>query len=110
MEKTGSTFAVVLDFPGTAVFSGMIGVTCFGLLFTPVFYAVSRQWAKNQGPSRRWMTHADPVGPGVQPRFTGSTSTVTITSFGIRSSASACISGPVICLAWRALTKIWNRY
>jgi multidrug efflux pump subunit AcrB len=27
---------------GTAVFSGMIGVTLFGLLFTPVFYVVSR--------------------------------------------------------------------
>jgi len=27
---------------GTAVFSGMIGVTVFGLIFTPVFYVVSR--------------------------------------------------------------------
>ena len=27
---------------GTAVFSGMIGVTLFGLLFTPVFYVLSR--------------------------------------------------------------------
>jgi hydrophobe/amphiphile efflux-1 (HAE1) family protein len=27
---------------GTAVFSGMIGVTCFGLIFTPVFYVVTR--------------------------------------------------------------------
>jgi multidrug efflux pump len=27
---------------GTAVFSGMIGVTLFGLIFTPVFYVVSR--------------------------------------------------------------------
>ena len=27
---------------GTAVFSGMIGVTAFGLIFTPVFYVVSR--------------------------------------------------------------------
>jgi hydrophobe/amphiphile efflux-1 (HAE1) family protein len=27
---------------GTAVFSGMIGVTTFGLIFTPVFYVVSR--------------------------------------------------------------------
>ncbi len=27
---------------GTAVFSGMIGVTFFGLIFTPVFYVVSR--------------------------------------------------------------------
>ena len=27
---------------GTAVFSGMLGVTLFGLLFTPVFYVVCR--------------------------------------------------------------------
>ena len=28
---------------GTAVFWGMIGVTLFGLIFTPVFYVVIRQ-------------------------------------------------------------------
>ena len=28
---------------GTAVFFGMIGVTLFGLLFTPVFYVVCRR-------------------------------------------------------------------
>ncbi len=27
---------------GTAVFSGMLGVTIFGLIFTPVFYVVMR--------------------------------------------------------------------
>ena len=27
---------------GTTVFSGMIGVTAFGLVFTPVFYVVAR--------------------------------------------------------------------
>src|SRR5690606_970779 len=31
---------------GTAVFSGMIGVPVFGLIFTPVFYVVSRRFAK----------------------------------------------------------------
>ena len=31
---------------GTAVFSGMIGVTFFGLLFTPVFYVVLRKRAE----------------------------------------------------------------
>ena len=31
---------------GTAVFSGMIGVTTFGLIFTPVFYVVTRWIAK----------------------------------------------------------------
>lgn len=30
---------------GTAVFSGMIGVTVFGLIFTPVFYVVARWMA-----------------------------------------------------------------
>ncbi len=31
---------------GTAVFFGMIGVTFFGLIFTPVFYVVVRKFAK----------------------------------------------------------------
>ncbi|WP_436714620.1 multidrug efflux RND transporter permease subunit [Roseiconus lacunae] len=31
---------------GTAVFSGMLGVTLFGLFFTPVFYVVLRRFAK----------------------------------------------------------------
>ena len=30
---------------GTAVFFGMIGVTIFGLIFTPVFYVVCRRIA-----------------------------------------------------------------
>jgi multidrug efflux pump len=30
---------------GTAVFSGMLGVTVFGVLFTPVFYAVVMSWS-----------------------------------------------------------------
>ncbi|SNB81653.1 AcrB/AcrD/AcrF family protein [Rhodoblastus acidophilus] len=30
---------------GTAVFSGMIGVTLFGLVFTPAFYVLCRKWA-----------------------------------------------------------------
>ncbi|MGO8176328.1 efflux RND transporter permease subunit, partial [Rhizobium ruizarguesonis] len=29
---------------GTAVFSGMLGVTLFGLFLTPVFYVVLRGW------------------------------------------------------------------
>ncbi|HET7847652.1 MAG TPA: multidrug efflux RND transporter permease subunit [Pseudolabrys sp.] len=36
---------------GTAVFSGMIGVTAFGLIFTPVFYVVSR-WAASRAKKR----------------------------------------------------------
>ena len=34
---------------GTAVFSGMIGVTTFGLIFTPVFYVVTRWIAMHAG-------------------------------------------------------------
>jgi hypothetical protein len=30
---------------GTPVFAGMIGVTFFGLIFTPVFYVVCRRLA-----------------------------------------------------------------
>ncbi len=37
---------------GTAVFAGMIGVTAFGLIFTPVFYAVSRRLARRGSRSR----------------------------------------------------------
>ncbi|TCK28735.1 hydrophobe/amphiphile efflux-1 (HAE1) family protein [Ancylobacter aquaticus] len=37
---------------GTAVFSGMIGVTIFGLLFTPTFYVVAR-WIAGFGERRR---------------------------------------------------------
>ncbi len=36
---------------GTAVFSGMIGVTAFGLIFTPVFYVIAR-WIAQLGPRR----------------------------------------------------------
>jgi hypothetical protein len=36
---------------GTAVFFGMIGVTAFGLIFTPVFYVIAR-WIAQLG-SRR---------------------------------------------------------
>ena len=38
---------------GTAVFSGMIGVTAFGLVFTPVFYVVSRWIAMRLSARRR---------------------------------------------------------
>ena len=33
---------------GVAVFSGMIGVTLFGLLLTPVFYVLVRKFSKNK--------------------------------------------------------------
>ena len=37
---------------GTAVFFGMLGVTLFGLLFTPVFYVVVR-WVGARGTSKQ---------------------------------------------------------
>ena len=36
---------------GTAVFSGMIGVTLFGLIFTPVFYVLVRALAGKKIPA-----------------------------------------------------------
>jgi multidrug efflux pump subunit AcrB len=44
---------------GTAVFSGMLGVTFFGLLFTPVFYVVCR-WLAGLG-RRREMPAPEPA-------------------------------------------------
>jgi multidrug efflux pump subunit AcrB len=40
---------------GTAVFAGMIGVTAFGLIFTPIFYVVSR-WIAEKSARRRAAT------------------------------------------------------
>ncbi|MFY8151501.1 MAG: efflux RND transporter permease subunit, partial [Hyphomicrobiales bacterium] len=37
---------------GVAVFSGMLGVTIFGLIFTPVFYVVVR-WLADLGKTKR---------------------------------------------------------
>jgi hydrophobe/amphiphile efflux-1 (HAE1) family protein len=46
---------------GTAVFSGMIGVTAFGLVFTPIFYVVCRWIA--QMTARRRHTIEAPTAP-----------------------------------------------
>ena len=46
---------------GTTVFSGMIGVTIFGLIFTPVFYVVSR-WVAQRGGRRRCGAGRHPPG------------------------------------------------
>jgi hydrophobe/amphiphile efflux-1 (HAE1) family protein len=46
---------------GTAVFSGMIGVTAFGLIFTPIFYVVCRWIAQKTG--RRRHTMERPTAP-----------------------------------------------
>jgi hydrophobe/amphiphile efflux-1 (HAE1) family protein len=49
---------------GTAVFAGMIGVTFFGLIFTPVFYVVMRKitiWLRGHRPG-----HAAPAPRGAE--------------------------------------------
>ena len=38
---------------GTAVFSGMLGVTVFGLIFTPLFYVASRSLGERLARGRR---------------------------------------------------------
>ena len=44
---------------GTAVFSGMLGVTCFGLLFTPTFYTVVRRLGVKRVHAREQATVAE---------------------------------------------------
>ena len=44
---------------GTAVFSGMLGVTFFGLIFTPVFYTVMRKFARKRQPPQPVTTPTD---------------------------------------------------
>jgi hypothetical protein len=45
---------------GVAVFFGMLGVTLFGLIFTPIFYMVVRNLAegKNEGKPTQTMAAA----------------------------------------------------
>lgn len=45
---------------GTAVFSGMIGVTVFGLIFTPAFYVISR-WIAEKASRHKDTGHAQPA-------------------------------------------------
>jgi len=47
---------------GTAVFSGMLGVTGFGLLFTPVFYTVIRRIGSRGPTDKKSMTISQGAG------------------------------------------------
>ncbi|MEM8681226.1 MAG: efflux RND transporter permease subunit, partial [Planctomycetota bacterium] len=47
---------------GTAVFSGMLGVTVFGLFLTPVFYVVLRKFGSE--PSKMASRSGPPIAPG----------------------------------------------
>jgi len=51
---------------GTAVFFGMLGVTFFGLLFTPVFYVVMR-WVAERLPGAKRKAAVSPAEPQPQP-------------------------------------------
>ena len=47
---------------GTAVFAGMLGVTAFGLLFTPAFYTVVRRIGRKSPRTRvKEVTRPDDV-------------------------------------------------
>ena len=54
---------------GTAVFAGMIGVTAFGLIFTPVFYVVCRILSERipRAPRPPRAATATPAGPASEP-------------------------------------------
>jgi len=46
---------------GIAVFSGMLGVTFFGLVFTPLFYVLIRGLADHKAPAVSIPTDASPI-------------------------------------------------
>jgi hydrophobe/amphiphile efflux-1 (HAE1) family protein len=48
---------------GTAVFSGMLGVTIFGLFLTPVFYVVLRSWRRKPVVPADTLTPPDAAAP-----------------------------------------------
>jgi hypothetical protein len=48
---------------GIAVFSGMLGVTFFGLLFTPLFYILIRGLAARRAPAVTLPDHFNPMLP-----------------------------------------------
>jgi multidrug efflux pump len=54
---------------GIAVFAGMLGVTFFGLIFTPVFYVLIRRVVEGREPSATPETA--PAGPAALPAEPG---------------------------------------
>jgi Cu/Ag efflux pump CusA len=48
---------------GTAVLFGMLGVTCFGLIFTPVFYTFIRRLGHQDRSDRVSKVNVHPVSP-----------------------------------------------
>ena len=53
---------------GTAVLFGMLGVTCFGLLFTPAFYTVIRRLGHQDRSDRLSKVGTHPVSPALARR------------------------------------------
>lgn len=53
---------------GVAVFAGMIGVTLFGLIFTPAFYVICRKLAARFGTRQVAVQHAPATLPGQHDR------------------------------------------
>jgi HAE1 family hydrophobic/amphiphilic exporter-1 len=56
---------------GTAVFAGMVGVTLFGLVFTPVFYVLARRISLLFGVAGRAGTRASKDAAGRVPAVEG---------------------------------------
>jgi multidrug efflux pump len=52
---------------GVAVFSGMIGVTAFGLFLTPVFYVLMRRLTGNRPLKQHEESHIEPVADHAHP-------------------------------------------
>jgi multidrug efflux pump subunit AcrB len=55
--STGSG-AEIRQAVGVAVFFGMVGVTVFGLIFTPIFYMVMRNLAEGKNEGKPTLTAA----------------------------------------------------
>ncbi len=71
---------------GTAVFSGMIGVTAFGLIFTPVFYVVSRAIASR----RAAQAHDEPKERIKERVMAANPNLVLARRFGARRTTRCC--------------------
>ena len=83
---------------GTAVFFGMIGVTFFGLVFTPIFYVAAARWAtglRTAAPRRRRRPRCNP--PNEEGRH-DVRSQLSLTAAAALALA-ACAVGPGLCRA-----------
>jgi hypothetical protein len=56
---------------GTAVFSGMLGVTILGLFLTPIFYVSLRRFARERSSDDRRAAHDAATAPPAAPPAKG---------------------------------------